>query len=152
MIVILVIVGFAWGLLLLTSVVQQRERLVLGDPAFGKIGGLRRKVFFTSLKLADAIQYEFSATHNLRLQEHGALDRDLTQALLKWNYRTNVYSKIKAPTASLDETWAKLWNEKILNLGTEGRTLRDALNTDQVAFSTIPLQLLVSASLVSPFC
>jgi hypothetical protein len=127
------------------------ERMVLGDSVFGRIGGMRRKIFFTSLKLAHAIKYEFNQFDSERLAQHAALDRDLTEALLKLNYRKNVYEKLKSPPADLDTMWTKLWNETILNVGTEGRTLRDVLTSDEVAFSTIPLQLTVSSTLVAPF-
>jgi hypothetical protein len=127
------------------------ERMVLGDSVFGRIGGMRRKIFFTSLRLAHAIKYEFNEFDSERLQQHAALDRDLTEALLKWNYRKNIHEKLSAPPADLETTWTKLWNETILNVGTEGRTLRDALTSDEVAFSVIPIQLTVSSTFVSPF-
>ena len=149
-VVVLLVVANIYGTILLRYL-PALERLVQGGSVFGSIGGMPRKVFFTSLKLAHAIKYEFNQVDSARLQQHAALDRDLTEALLKLNYRKNVYEKLKSPPADLDTTWTKLWNETILNVGTEGRTLRDALTSDEVAFSMIPLQLMVSKTFVAPF-
>lgn len=149
-VVVLIVVASLYGNLLLKSL-PAMERLVLGDSVFGKIGGMRRKIFFTSLKLAHDIKYEFNQFDSERLQQHAALDRDLTEALLKLNYRKNVYDKLESPSADVDTMWTKLWNETILNVGTEGRTLRDALTSDEVAFSMIPMQLTVTETLVAPF-
>jgi len=148
--VVLVIVGVIYGTVLV-RLFPALERLVLGDTVFGRVGGMRRKIFFTSLKLAHAIKYEFNEHDSQRLQEHGALDRDLTEAWLKWSYRTNIYEKLTPPRPDFELSWNKLWNETILNVGTEGRTLRDALTSDEVAFSVIPLQLIKSTAFVSPF-
>src|SRR4029079_1638689 len=116
--VVLLVVANIYGTVLLRYL-PALERLVQGGSVFGSIGGMPRKVFFTSLKLAHAIKYEFNQVDSARLQQHAALDRDLTEALLKLNYRKNVYEKLKSPPADLDTTWTKLWNETILNVGTE---------------------------------
>ncbi|HEU5240251.1 MAG TPA: hypothetical protein VFU37_24160, partial [Pyrinomonadaceae bacterium] len=146
---LLVISTVIYGIVLV-KIFPTLQRMVLGDSVFGKIGGMPRKLFFTSLKLAHSIKYEFNQFDSERLQQHAALDRDLTEALLKRSYLTNVYKKTNAPPEDLDTTWAKLWNETILNVGTEGSTLRDALTSEEVAFSLIPMQLTMSTTFVSP--
>src|SRR5712692_1934813 len=95
-IVVLAIVAVIYGTVLL-KFFPALDRLVLGDSVFGRVGGMRRKIFFTSLKLAHAIKYEFNEQDSQRVQEHGALDRDLTEAWLKLSYRTNVYEKMTPP-------------------------------------------------------
>jgi hypothetical protein len=149
-IVILIIVTVIYGTILL-KLFPVLERLVLGDSVFGRVGGMPRKIFFTSLKLAHTIKYEFNEQDSQQLKDHGALDRDLTEAWLRWSYRKNVYEKMTPPLPDFESAWTKLWNETILKVGTEGRTLRDALTSDEVAFSMIPLQLIKSRMFVSPF-
>lgn len=147
LILAIVTICLGWVVVKLTPVL---ERLILGKLVFAEVGGLPRKIFFTSLKLAHAIKYEFNEQDTALLREFGALDRDLTEALLKWNYRKNVYEHLTPPRPDFDAAWATLWND-ILNVGTERRTFRDALTSDGVAFSIIPMRLVRSSEVVLPF-
>src|SRR6185369_4476373 len=68
-VVVLLVVANIYGTVLLRYL-PALERLVQGGSVFGSIGGMPRKVFFTSLKLAHAIKYEFNQVDSARLQQH----------------------------------------------------------------------------------
>jgi hypothetical protein len=126
------------------------QRLLLGGPVFGKVGGLDRKSFFTALKCVAAIKFQFKGKDLEKITEFNKLDTEITEELLKSKYRQKLY-KEHDPIDSTDfeSKWSKIWNEKILPISTEGISFRDVLSEDKFASRSVPIRMFVSTSFVT---
>lgn len=153
-VIIIVIIALILGYLL-SKALPWLSRILFGKPVFGKIGGLDRKTFFTSLKCIDNIKFEFIEEDVERVKNFNKLDAEITEEILKQNYLKDVYNPAAAQAgtfSALDfrSEWEKVWNEEILTVGTDGITFKDAMSEDNAALRVIPLKLVGSALLISP--
>jgi hypothetical protein len=157
MMAVLVIFFFFLDFLSYKFILPLVSNFVLGAPVFGKIGGLPQKFFFTVLKCADAIHFDFKPADLDRVKEWGRIDRDVTEQTLKNNYRAALLKELKTTDvpADFDEKWSGVWQENILTLGTKNSsgemiTLDDFLADDNFASTVEPLKLQVVTALISP--
>lgn len=148
--IILFIFCIVLGYLLSVFIFPRFQRLLLGGPVFGKVGGPDRKSFFTALKCVDAIAFKFEGKDLEKITEFNKLDTEITEELLKSMYRQNLYKKHdQIDSADFESKWSKIWNEKILPINTGGISFRDVLSEEKFASRFVPTRMLVSTSFVT---
>lgn len=150
-IAVLLVIALAWDYLLYKSRDALIKQFITGKPIFGRLGGMGRNTFFTFLKASDTIKFEFKDEDLEKVKEYNRLDVEITEEMLKLNYRRNVYK----PSDSTDPTdfeskWSKIWNEEILKVSAEGISFKDVLTEDKFAPRVIPFRMLASINMFSP--
>src|SRR5688572_2106000 len=78
-IVIFIVLFLIWGAILGKYVFPRFGEAVFGKLIFGKIGGLQKRLFFTTLKCSDAIQFEFEKEDLKVVKALSEIDSELTQ-------------------------------------------------------------------------
>jgi hypothetical protein len=149
-IALLIFTVFAWGYLLVRFILPWFIRLLFGGPVFEKLGGQARKSFFTALKCANAMKYEFKGKDLETIKEFNKLDIEIVEEILKTNYRKKIYKSDSTDSEDFESKWSKVWNEKILDISTEGISYRDFLSEDKFASRTIGLTMAGSTIVIAP--
>jgi len=149
-IALFIFTGFAWGYLLIRFILPWFNRLLFGGHVFGKLGGLDRKSFFTALKCANAMKFEFKGKDLETIKEFNKLNSEITEEIFKTNYRKDLYKSDSIDPNDFESKWSKVWNEKILNIRTEGISYRDCLSEDKFASRTIPFTMAGSTTVIAP--
>jgi hypothetical protein len=140
-----------WGWML-SLILQKVSRLAFGKPIFGKLGGVPEKQFFTLMKCAQALKLDFKDEDWVRVKEFNNLDNEIIEEILKFKYRENVYnSSASKEPSDFESEWSKIWNDKILKIGTEGFTFKDILSEGNLAFRIMPLKLDATTQIMVPF-
>jgi hypothetical protein len=136
-IVLMVLLGMyliAHGLIIL-RVRPTLERMIMGAPAFGPVGGLPGRLFFAMMRLSFEIRYVLRRDDWQRFKVYNEVDRDVTEELLKRSYFTHIeQEEAELDTSRLEERWQRYWTTRILGTGPGGRTFRDALDIENVGF------------------
>jgi hypothetical protein len=149
-IALLIFTVFAWGYLLVRFILPWFIRLLFGGPVFEKLGGQARKSFFTALKCANAMKYEFKGKDLETIKEFNKLDIEIVEEILKTNYRKKIYKSDSTDSEDFESKWSKVWNEKILDISTEGISYRDFLSEDKFASRTIGPTMAGSTIVIAP--
>ena len=156
-VIILVVVFVVWSSLLYKFMLPLYSRLVFGSAVFGKLGGLPRKTFFTILKCADAIGFEFRPTDLERVKTWCTLNREVTEQSIKYSYRTALLNESATSEIPDDfhQKWSSMWQERILRISTQNTagdtiTLDDHLADNNFASTVEPIKLQSVTTLISP--
>jgi hypothetical protein len=149
-IALLIFTYFAWAYLLIRFILPWFIRLLFGGPVFDKLGGNNRKSFFTALKCANALKYEFKGKDLKTIKEFNKLDIEIIEEILKTNYRKKIYKSDSTDSEDFESKWSKVWNEKILDISTEGISYRDFLSEDKFASRTIGPTMAGSTIVIAP--
>ena len=154
---ILAIIFVVWSYLIYKYMFPLCTRLIFGPPVFGKLGGLSRKTFFTILKCADAIDFEFRPADLDRVKLWCTLNREVIEQSLKHSYHTVLRNESSTPEEPADflKKWSDIWQEKILKIGTKNAagdtvTFDDHLTENNFASIVEPVKLQGVTTLISP--
>jgi hypothetical protein len=109
LVTILILVCLAWGAFLGKWLLPALSRLVYGSPIFGELGGTARRVFFTWVRCADALNWAFRPDDLAKIKEFGNLDRDVYEWSLKTSYYRLHKKQDAGETDELKDKWLKVW-------------------------------------------
>ncbi len=111
------------------SLLKTVEELVNGEPVFGKLGGLQRKVFFTMLHCSKLMKYEFSGSDAELVKEFNEFDSKLTKRAFEKRFDELVERQELELPEDGDAAWETVW-EKLLTYGDSNSTFKDMIDIE----------------------